>query len=67
MLTVRSPPNRGKIIDATGRVSRQSFEHVLEVTIRIVTIEFGGLDQAHDDGCAPPRAQRPCEQPVRSA
>lgn len=50
---------RQEFLDATGRVSRQPFEHVLEIAIRIVTIELGGLDQAHDDSCAAPRAQRP--------
>src|SRR5882757_1352732 len=36
----------------------QSFEHVLEIAVRIVTVEFGGLDQTHGDGCAAPRHAR---------
>jgi hypothetical protein len=47
-------------------MSRQAFEHVLQVTIRIVPVEFGGLDEAHDYRCAASRTQRACEQPVGS-
>ncbi len=31
----------------TGRPGRYAFEDVLEVTVRIVTAELRGLDQAH--------------------
>src|SRR5579871_2092050 len=35
--------------------------------MRVVSVEFGGLDQAHDDGGALTGAQGACEQPVRTA
>jgi hypothetical protein len=35
--------------------------------VRIVAVELGGLDEAHDDGSALTRAQRPTEQPVGSS
>lgn len=53
-----------KLLDATGRVSRQALEHVLETAIWVVTVELGGLDQAHDDNCTASRAQRTGEQPT---
>jgi hypothetical protein len=35
--------------------------------IRIVSVEFCGLDQAHDSGGALPGTERSCEEPVGSA
>jgi hypothetical protein len=57
---------RQEIVNATCRVSWQAFKHVRQVAIRIVAVEFGGLDQAHDYGCTAPRTQRAGEQPVGS-
>jgi len=58
---------RQEFLDATGRLSRQSFEYVFEIAIRIVAIELGGLDQAHDHGRTASCAQRAGEQPVGSS
>jgi hypothetical protein len=44
------------LVDAARRVRRQTLEHVLEIAVRIVSIELRGLDEAHDDRCASPRA-----------
>lgn len=49
---------RQQFVDATSWVSWQAFVHVLEVSVRIVAVEFRGLDQAHDDSCAATGAQR---------
>ena len=48
-------------------MGRQTLQDVLEVAIRIVSVELGGLDQAHHGGSALPGAQRPGEEPVVSA
>ena len=32
---------RQEIVDTASRVSRQTLEHILEVTVRIVVVEFG--------------------------
>jgi hypothetical protein len=55
-----------ELVDSTVRVSRQSFEHVLEITVRIVAIEFSRLDQTHDDSGTLTRTQGAGEEPVRS-
>jgi hypothetical protein len=34
---------RQQFIDATGRMSRQPFEYILEIAIRIVAVELRGL------------------------
>jgi hypothetical protein len=41
-------------------------EHVLEVAIRIVSIELGGLDEAHDGGGTLTGTQRSGKEPVGS-
>lgn len=43
---------RQQFLETTGGLSRQAFEYVLEVAVRIVPIELRGLDQAHDGGGA---------------
>lgn len=42
-------------------------EHVLQIGIRIVFIEFGRLHQTHDHHRPPAGAQGPCEQPIVAA
>jgi hypothetical protein len=39
---LRLPAEREELVDAAGRVSRQTLEHVLETTARIMTVELGG-------------------------
>jgi len=58
---------RQQIADRTGLVSWKSCQHVLEVSIGIVTIELGRLDQAHDRRGSLARHQRFREQPVLPA
>ena len=55
---------RQEIFEAAGALSRQSLEHVFKVSIRIVAVELGGLDQAHDHGGALAGAQGAGEEPV---
>ena len=50
-----------EIVDEACGLSGQAIQHVLEITVRIVPIEFGGLDEAHDDAGALARAQGPTE------
>jgi hypothetical protein len=45
-------------------VSRQARQDVLEVGVRIVTVELGRLDQAHDGSGTFPRTQTAREEPV---
>lgn len=47
-----------------GLLSWQPFQHVLQVGVRLVAIQLGALDQAHDGGSALATAQLPGEQPV---
>src|ERR1700723_3818203 len=58
---------REKITESTGRLSRETLEDVLEVAIRIVSVELGGLDEAHDVGGALSSTKGSGEEPVRSA
>jgi hypothetical protein len=44
----------------------QALEDVLEVAIRIVSIELGGLDETHDVRGTLAGAKRSCEEPVGS-
>jgi hypothetical protein len=41
---------REQFIDAAVQVRGQSGQHVLEVSVWIVTVEFCRLHEAHDDG-----------------
>jgi len=38
--------------ESTGGLGGQALEHVLELAIRIVAVESGQLDEAHDNGGA---------------
>jgi len=47
---------RQQLLDAAGRKRRQTFEHVFQVDIRIMTVELGGLDALFSAyGSAAPR------------
>ena len=41
-----------EFLDTAGGLGRQTLEDVLEVAIRVVSVELGCLDQAHDGGGA---------------
>jgi len=58
---------RKELIDPASWLSRQTLEHVLEITVGIVAVELGGLDQAHYVGSASPGAQRAGKQILNSA
>jgi hypothetical protein len=49
------PTMRQEVIDATGRLSRQSLQHILQVTVRVEPVELSGLYEAHDYCGASPR------------
>jgi len=44
----RLPVVRQDIIDAPCRMGRQSIQYVFEIGIRIMAIELGRLNEAHD-------------------
>ena len=50
--------------DSTIGLSRQARQDVLEIKERIVAVEFGRLDQAHDGGRALAGPQAPGKEPV---
>ena len=58
---------REKFFEPTGGLGRQALEHVLEVTVRIVSVELRGLDSAHDVGGALSRTLGSDEEPARPA
>src|SRR5438046_2757987 len=62
----RYPTMRQQFANAARGLGGQSLEDILEVSVRIVGIESGGLNQAHDGSGALARAQRSCKQPVRA-
>ena len=45
----REPPMRQKFVEVTCQSEWQSRQDVLQVGVRVVAIELGGLDEAHDD------------------
>lgn len=53
-----------QVLDAAAGARRQLVHHVFEVGVRVVPVELGRLDQAHDGGSALARAQRAGKQPV---
>jgi hypothetical protein len=57
-VTERVPAMRQKILNPASGLSRETFEHVLEVKIRIESVELCGLDKTHDVGSALAGAQR---------
>ncbi len=58
---------RQKLCDPVVFVRRQPGEHILEAGIRIMSVESGTLDQAHDGRRALADPQRACKQPTASA
>ena len=56
---------RQQLIDFTRPLRRQSRENVLQIGIRIMTIDPRRLDLAHDRRRPFAAAQRPSKQPVR--
>jgi hypothetical protein len=58
---------RQQFFDSTGGLGRQALEDVLEIAVRIVSVEFHGLDQAHDGGGPLAGAERSCKEPITSA
>ena len=55
---------RQQLADAAGRLRGQPLENVLQVRMRFVPIEFGGLDQAQDRGSAFAGLLRTHEKPI---
>ena len=47
-------------------VRGQALQHILEVSVRIVAVEPGALNQAHDGSRTPACPQEACEKPVLS-
>jgi len=58
------PTVREQFFDFAGWLRRQTLENVFEVAIRIVSVEFCGLDKAHDGSGTLPSTQGPCKEPV---
>jgi hypothetical protein len=54
---------RQEFLDPTGWLCWQSLEHVLNLTVRIVSVEPGSLDQTHYIGSALTGTQRAVGQP----
>lgn len=44
-------------MDLAGLVRRQPFQHVFQVGMRLMAVQLGGLDQAHDGSGALATAQ----------
>ena len=61
------PSMRQQFLEVASGLSWQAFEDVLQVSIGIVSVEFGGLYETHDVGGALASAQGPAEQPIRSS
>lgn len=55
---------RQQVVDASVRMGRQPFQHVAQVGPRAVSIELGGLHQAHHHGGPLPGQLATCEQPA---
>jgi hypothetical protein len=47
-----------ELIDPACGLNRQAFEYVLEIAIRIVSVELRGVGQAHDVSCTLASTQR---------
>jgi hypothetical protein len=54
------------LIEIAHRLCWQTFKYIFEISVRIVTIQFGGLDQTHHHSGALAGTQRSTEQPVGS-
>lgn len=60
----RAPAMRQQFLDAGRRLGGQTVQNVLQVHIRIMAIEFGRLDQAHQSSRTLAGAETSREQPV---
>ena len=58
---------RQELCNLAVLVGGQPHQDILEVGVRVMPVEPGTLDQAHDGSGALARAQRSGEQPVRAA
>lgn len=58
---------RQQVLNAVGRVRRQPFQNIAQVGMRVQTIEFGRVHQAHDRRCTLTRTHRTHEQPIGPA
>ena len=61
------PDVRQQLVDVAGLVRWQSREHVLEIRVGVVAVEFGRLDEARDLSCALARQQCAGEQPIAAS
>lgn len=57
---------RQQFLDPAVRMCGQMREHVLQIGVGVVSIEFGGLDQAHDSCRAFAGTHGACKQPILS-
>jgi hypothetical protein len=55
---------RQEFADVLIALCGQSFEYVFEVGVRIVSVEFGGLDQTGEGGSALAGRQRAGKKPI---
>lgn len=55
---------RQQLVDATGRLRGQAFEHVAQVGVGVMPIHSCRVDQAHDRSGPLPRTQAASEQSV---
>lgn len=61
------PSVRQQLLEPTRRLGWQALQDVLEVAMRIMSVELRGLDQAHDGGGALTCTQGTGEEPVGSS
>lgn len=61
------PSVRQQLFESACWLDGQALEDVLEVAVRIVPVEFRGLDEAHDVAGTLTGAKRSGEQPVGAA
>ena len=57
---------RKQLVNQVRPVHRQPRQHILEVGIRIMSVEFGRLDQAHGRSRTLTCSQRARKQPIRA-
>lgn len=55
---------RQELVNPAVRMRRQTCEHVLQIRMRIMTVQRGGLNEAHDGRRTSARPQRSCEEPI---
>ena len=53
-----------KLLNVSRFVRRKASQNVFKISIRVVPVELGRLDQAHDRGRSLPSHQRPGEEPI---